>query len=112
MGLYANPILSETGGYPEVVKEYVDRNSVAENRKVSRLPLFSTAEIEYVKGTADFVGLNYYTSHYAEAGSQDWMQYPSIDRDQDVTNTKDDRWPIAKSTWLQSIPQGLRALLK
>lgn len=112
MGLYANPILSKTGGYPAVVREYVDRNSAAENRKMSRLPQFSATEIEYVKGTADFVGLNYYTSHYAEAGSHDWMPNPSFVRDQHVTETKDARWPIAKSTWLQSIPQGLRALLK
>lgn len=112
MGLYANPILSKTGGYPAVVREYVDRNSAAENRKKSRLQQFTAAEIEYIKGTADFVGLNYYTSHYAEAGSQDWMPYPSFVRDQSVSETKDDRWPIAKSTWLRSIPQGLRALLK
>lgn len=93
--------------------EYVDRLSVQENRKKSRLPTFTEAEIIQIRGTADFMGLNYYTSHYAEPGVQDWwMPSPSIVRDQNVSEMKDENWPIAKSTWLRSIPAGLRALLK
>lgn len=93
--------------------EYVDRLSVQENRKKSRLPKFTEDEIAHIRGTADFMGLNYYTSHYAEPGVQDWwMPNPSIVRDQNVSEMKDESWPIAKSTWLRSIPEGLRALLK
>lgn len=110
--MYGNPIFG-SGDYPAVVREFVDRLSIEENRSKSRLPTFTAAEIESLRGTADFFGLNYYTAHFAEPGVQDWwMPNPSIVRDQFVIESKSDDWPIAKSTWLRSIPQGLRSLLK
>lgn len=114
MGLYANPIYSKEGGYPEVVIKNVGENSRKENRRRSRLPQFTDAEKKLLRGSADFFGLNYYTSAYAEPSFNwpDWPPNPSFGRDQDIFESKDDSWPIAKSTWLRSIPAGLRALLK
>lgn len=112
LGLYAHPIFSVSGGYPQVVANNVDENSRRENRRISRLPKFTAAEIEYVKGSADFFGLNYYTSAYATPGTNFLMPNPSLARDQNIIESKDPSWPMAKSRWLQSVPEGLRALLK
>lgn len=110
--MYAHPIFSRTGGYPVVVTTNVDENSRKENRKKSRLPEFTAEEIASLRGSADFFGLNYYTSAFASPGSHDWMPRPSFVRDQDITESHDSSWLVAKSTWLRSIPDGLRALLK
>lgn len=42
------------GDYPEVMKTRLD----------SRLPVFSESESLDIKGSADFVGINHYTSFY------------------------------------------------
>lgn len=110
--MYAHPIYSEKGGYPDVVKYNVDENSRKENRRRSRLPQFTKEEIEYVRGSADFFGLNYYTSAYAEPGTQGWEPTPSFARDRDFTESHNSSWPVAKSTWLRSVPEGLRDLLR
>lgn len=91
----------------------VQANSLKENRKKSRLPAFTPDEIRYVKGTADFLGLNYYSSNFAEpAFDLSWAKVPSFYRDQSVHTTSLDEWPVAESSWLKSVPHGLRALLK
>lgn len=90
----------------------VDENSRKENRRKSRLPVFSAEEIAYIKGTSDFLGLNYYTSGFAELGDVRWAPNPSRDRDQGIYGSGNDDWPVAASTWLRSVPEGLRALLK
>jgi hypothetical protein len=50
MGLYANPIFSEEGDYPEVVKDRVYANSQAEGFMRSRLPTFTDDEVNYIRG--------------------------------------------------------------
>lgn len=112
MGLYAHPIFSKDGDYPSVVKKILMDNSLSENRRRSRLPEFTPAEIESIKGSADFFGLNYYTSAYAEPGVQGWEPNPSFARDRNIIETHNSSWTVAKSTWLRSVPEGLRALLK
>ena len=50
MGLYANPVFSEEGDWPAIVKERVGANSRAEGLGTSRLPAFTPEEVEYIKG--------------------------------------------------------------
>jgi lactase-phlorizin hydrolase len=50
MGIYAHPIFSEEGDYPSVVKERVDANSKAEGFTTSRLPKFTSEEVNFIKG--------------------------------------------------------------
>jgi beta-glucosidase len=50
---YMDPLTS--GDYPSSMRSLVG----------SRLPKFSTYQVKLVKGSFDFIGLNYYTSHYA-----------------------------------------------
>uniref|UniRef100_A0A1B6LNL8 Beta-glucosidase n=1 Tax=Graphocephala atropunctata TaxID=36148 RepID=A0A1B6LNL8_9HEMI len=78
-GIFTHPIFSKTGDYPKVVRERIDRNSVEEGRNTSRLPYFSATEIEDLKGSADFFGLNHYFTSIATSGLVD--RNPSRDRD-------------------------------
>lgn len=93
--------------------DIVNTNSQMENRSWSRLPEFTEEEIIYVRGTSDFLGLNYYTSTYATLATDPniWPN-PSYYRDVNANTSVDETWPQAKSSWLRSAPQGLRALLK
>lgn len=53
------------GDYPEEVKTTVAKRSKEQNYTRSRLPVFTKEEIEFTKGTLDFIGLNHYTSKSA-----------------------------------------------
>ena len=48
--LFANPIYSEEGDFPELVKTIVAENSKEEGRKRSRLPQFTQEEIKLITG--------------------------------------------------------------
>lgn len=61
LGLNLHPIIF--GDYPEVVKSTVAKRSKAQNYPRSRLPTFTKEEIEYMKGTVDYIGLNHYGSN-------------------------------------------------
>jgi lactase-phlorizin hydrolase len=54
LGIYAHPIFSEEGDYPSVVKERVDANSKAEGFTTSRLPKFTSEEVNFIKGKIRF----------------------------------------------------------
>lgn len=110
IGLYSHPIFSQSGNYPQVVIDRVGNNSAAEGESQSRLPAFSEEEIEYVRGTSDFFGLNYYTSRYVVEA--DLPIDISIFKDAGVFDYPDETWPRAKSDWLYSVPEGLTDLLK
>lgn len=113
-GWFAHPIFSRTGGYPPLMIDVVNNNSNAESRTWSRLPEFTADEITYVKGTSDFFGLNYYTSQYATPAKDASTRWPNPSYYKDVNSivSQNATWPVAKSTWLRSSPDGLRALLK
>lgn len=93
--------------------DIIGANSETENRKKSRLPVFTEEDIRFVRGTADFIGLNYFTSNYVEPNSDsDLTRDPSFYRDRNVHTSLDSSWPLAESMWLGSNPDGLRATLK
>ncbi|KAE9548013.1 hypothetical protein FO519_008774 [Halicephalobus sp. NKZ332] len=60
VGLYTNPVIY--GDYPDIVKERVWKISKEQGRVTSRLPEFTKEEMEDLKGSVDFVGINYYFS--------------------------------------------------
>lgn len=112
-GWFAHPIYSEAGGYPQVMIDEVNSRSKREGRPWSRLPKMSPLVKNYIKGTADFLGYNYYSSRLVELDSSEYdpTSRPSRFKDSRIIYSINDEWKQAKSEWLYSVPEGLRGLL-
>lgn len=68
----------------------------------SRLPQFTEMEILSIQGTADFLGLNYYTASLASHMTKDNLHdQPSYYKDVGVTTTKDPSWPSSEAARLK-----------
>lgn len=81
-----------------------------------RLPEFSPEEIEMLKGSADFFGLNHYTTMYAAdaAGQLDLSSVygnGGLSEDQDVNLSVDPAWELTNMQWA-IVPWGCRKLLE
>jgi beta-glucosidase/6-phospho-beta-glucosidase/beta-galactosidase len=50
------------GNYPQVMIDRIGERSEKEGFNKSRLPEFTSQEIEDIKGTYDFIGLNHYST--------------------------------------------------
>lgn len=102
LGWFMDPLT--TGDYPDTMKTHVGK----------RLPPFSTFESKMVKGSFDFIGLNYYTAIYA-ANANYYVAKPSYITDSRVERkTERNGKPIgpqAGSDWLYIYPQGIWKLL-
>lgn len=112
LGFLAHPIFSKTGGYPEAMVESINRNSLKEGRISSRLPKLDGKWKEIVRGSADFLGLNYYTSRYIKRASKPNGENPSWERDYDSDAYPDETWVKGKPEWLYCVPEGLEGILK
>lgn len=95
-----------------MMREQIDGNSIREGRNHSRLPLFSDHWIEQIRGSADFLGLNYYTSRYVELLKTPTGVNPSYDRDTMLNQTVKPEWKSANIFFLYSVPAGLGDLLR
>jgi len=98
-GWYADPVFF--GDYPQSMKTNVG----------NRLPVFTEAEKQLLKGSADFYALNHYTSRYATNGPNPGGLGP--DADMHVTVSVNDKngvpiGPAADSPWLYVVPYGIR----
>ncbi|CAH0725205.1 unnamed protein product, partial [Brenthis ino] len=112
LGMYAHPIYSEEGDYPEFVRQRIDNNSLHQGYPRSRLPVFTPEEIELVRGSSDFFGINHYTTYLMSPSSMEptW-KVPSMDHDTGVKAEQDPQWPIPGAEWLAVYPPGFRKLL-
>ncbi|GFG30514.1 hypothetical protein Cfor_08137, partial [Coptotermes formosanus] len=107
IGWVLHPIYSATGDYPPVMKEWLAKKSKEEGYSRSRLPSFTKEEIELVRGTWDYLGLNHYTVYFVRQGQD--LLYGLMDTG--VVNMRDDKYATAASRWLQVVPWGFRKLL-
>lgn len=82
-----------------------------EGRSYSRLPVFTQEERDYIRGSSDFLGLNYYTSYMVEQTEEPVGSDPSMERDMGLRTFRDPDWPVAKSVWLYSVPEGIRGIM-
>ncbi len=103
LGWFANPIFK--GDYPEVMRE----------RLGDRLPQFTEEEKKLVVGSADFFGLNHYTTMYADAsdGTKNKLSAEAnggLLEDQGLNLTADKSWEKTAMGWA-IVPWGLRKLL-
>ena len=109
MGWYANPIFTQEGNYPQSMRDRIGNNSEAEGLRRSRLPKFSAEEINSLRGSADFLGLNHYTTSYTSAGVEG--ENPSRERDSGAKLEQDPSWPGSSAPWLKVVPWGIRKLI-
>ncbi|KAL8544341.1 hypothetical protein ACS0TY_004762 [Phlomoides rotata] len=103
-GWFTAPVVN--GDYPASMRERVG----------SRLPTFTPEEEILVKGSFDFIGMNYYTTYYAKNDPTKHLGEPTYLTDQGLTTTAigPDNKPIgeqAASEWLYIVPSGIQGLL-
>ncbi|CAH0695549.1 unnamed protein product [Spodoptera exigua] len=110
-GWFAHPIFSESGDYPPVMRSLIDENSKRQGFHRSRLPYFTSEEVEMIRGAYDFLGLNHYTTYLVKRGSQRLNVQPSFKEDMNAVRFQRDDWPKTNSTWLKVVPWGFRKVL-
>nr|TKR97034.1 hypothetical protein D5086_0000217040 [Populus alba] len=103
LGWYMDPLTK--GEYPQNMHDYVG----------GRLPRFSEEESKMLRGSYDFIGINYYTTYYAQ--NVEDVNYKNIGFMEDArVNWPGERngipiGPQAGSSWLYIYPEGIRHLL-
>ena len=103
LGWFADPLY--TGDYPAVMRE----------RLGDRLPRFSDEDAARLQGSADFFGLNHYTSqlvaHHPGGDARCEVNVNAgITADQDVVFSADPGWEVTDMGW-PIVPGGCRKLL-
>ncbi|XP_055606363.1 myrosinase 1-like [Uranotaenia lowii] len=114
IGWFAHPIFSETGNYPQVMIDRIGALSRQQGFPRSRLPTFSPEEVDRIRGTADFFGINSYTSVLVRKNDRNnsaQFPVPSFNHDMGVVESADPSWPKSGSVWLHVVPMGMNKLL-
>ncbi|CAI0412788.1 unnamed protein product [Linum tenue] len=100
LGWFQDPLA--TGDYPPSMRANVGK----------RLPRFSKEEAKMLKGSADFVGLNYYTSYYVfnDPPPSNALKSATTDSHTNFSPTKNnvDIGPKAGIIWQYIYPKGIR----
>ena len=97
-GFWAEPIYGG-GDYSDLLKGAIEAQFPGKNY----LPEFTAEQIEMNKGSADFFGLNHYTSTIMK-----W----NTERDYNLETVNCDNWQFAGSDWLKKVPYGFGDLLR
>ncbi|KAM8748410.1 lactase/phlorizin hydrolase-like [Acanthopagrus schlegelii] len=109
LGWFAHPIFVD-GDYPATLKNQIEQKKNKCPLSVpAKLPVFTPEERQRIKGTADFFGLNHYTSRLVN--SSDGGCTPGPQGVGDFQAHADPSWPSTASDWIYSAPWGLRQLL-
>lgn len=110
-GWWANPIFSKTGDYPQKMKDRVANISKTQNFKKSRLPDFTRDEIKMIQGSADFFGINHYSTLLASYFPLPKNVTVSFDNDVHVKLEVDPTWIPTAASFIYDVPWGFRKLL-
>ena len=101
-GWIADPLVF--GKYPDAMTQYVTGG---------RLPTFSDEESKLIKGSFDFLGLDFYTSTFVQYTGEVGTAYDTDGRY--VTSNTDaygnEIGPLADNDWLYIYPAGIRGML-
>lgn len=99
-------------GFPKSMIDRIAFRSAKEGYSRSRLPTFTSDEIELVKGTTDFLGVNYYTSYLIADAEEVSFDETSYLADVKVKILRDDSWKETSAEWLRVAPEGFRKSLR
>ncbi|CAH0727659.1 unnamed protein product, partial [Brenthis ino] len=110
-GWFAHPIFSNTGDYPYIMRKRIDAISKRQRYTRSRLPTFTQKEVEMIKGSADFLGLNHYTTYLVSKNRGKIPLFPSFSSDMGGIISQKAEWPKTNSSWLKVVPWGFRKSL-
>lgn len=94
------------------MRTQIASNSIREGRFWSRLPTLSDKWIHTIRGSADFLGLNYYTSRYVEIPSEPIGPNPSYERDANFNQIVKPQWKKSVGGMVYSVPRGLADVLR
>ncbi|CAI5656811.1 unnamed protein product [Oreochromis niloticus] len=109
LGWFAHPIFVN-GDYPAILKDQVEQKKTACPDSVpAKLPVFTPTESQRILGTADFFGLNHYTSRLVSNSNGGCT--PGPEGVGDFHPTVDPTWSSTASDWIYPVPWGLRRLL-
>ncbi|KAJ2948663.1 hypothetical protein O0L34_g7918 [Tuta absoluta] len=108
---FIHPIWSENGNYPQIMIDRVAASSAAQGLNSSRLRPFTEEQVAYMKGAADFLGVNHYTSTYVYRNESvvGTFEVPSMNDDANVGTYADPSWPLHGFT--TEYPQGFKDIL-
>nr|QCQ82763.1 furostanol glycoside 26-O-beta-glucosidase [Trigonella foenum-graecum] len=100
-GWFMEPLT--TGKYPRSMRSLVGK----------RLPKFTKKDAKLLKGSFDFLGLNYYTSNYATHAPKNGRHSYKTDSHANLTTERNGIpiGPRAASDWLYVYPRGIQELL-
>ncbi|KAL0849504.1 hypothetical protein ABMA28_013781 [Loxostege sticticalis] len=111
LGQYAHPIFSKTGDWPHIMKEKIASKSAEQGFFRSRLPELSTQEVEFIRGTSDFFGINHYTTYYVYRNeSFAHFPVPSFEGDLEVSLFQPKEW-LKEGDGVAAVPWGFYKLL-
>ncbi|KPP62098.1 lactase-phlorizin hydrolase-like [Scleropages formosus] len=109
LGWFAHPIFVD-GDYPPSLKSQVEqKRQECPQAEPAQLPTFNEIEKKRIRGTADFFGLNHYTSRLVNDTFGGCVPGPRGVGD--FQEHIDPAWPLTASEWIRSVPWGLRRLL-
>lgn len=81
----------------------IEAHSKQQGFRRSRLPTFTNEEIERIRGTADFFGINSYTTVLVTRNDRNNSANhpePGFNHDMGVIESYDDKWTKSSSVWL------------
>ncbi|XP_035460752.2 lactase-phlorizin hydrolase isoform X2 [Scophthalmus maximus] len=109
LGWFAHPIFVD-GDYPATLKTQIEeKRRECPDSEPARLPVFTPQERKRIHGTADFLGLNHYTSRLVNSSNGGCT--PGPQGVGDFQTHVDPSWSSTASDWIYSTPWGLRRLL-
>ncbi|KAL4705454.1 hypothetical protein ACJJTC_007026 [Scirpophaga incertulas] len=115
IGRFTYPIYSKEGGWPQQLQKLIAKKSKEEGYESSRLPDFTHEEVELIRGTYDFLGINHYTSRLVRRRRPGETLDETLlksSKELDFVLDINPQWKNTSSEWFKEFPAGIRHTLQ
>lgn len=115
VGWLMHPIFTAGGYYSSVVVDAVAANSARHGLPHTQLPQLTPEWSEVIRGSADFLAINYYVSYMVEPikpGDYDNATETSAEEDRAYYTSHREEWPHGSAIWHYSVPRGMGDILR